>query len=287
MPTRISILQVSTISHCFILDLLNFYQKPPQYRACWTRLVKEIFENDKIVKIGFGIHHDLDNLRAATGERVGLVNTLDLSKHSAQLITYFGEQNLRAYVDGPNQSAVKRCLMNIIMRCREREFRQQGLSQLTYVLFGKELDKSEQMSNWNRRPLRREQYIYAALDAFCLVDIFETLMMLNNQLLHFESVQAFLQAVKTFCSDGGGVAPNPCGSRPGGEVDEEVGEGGGEGNPEVAPEEKPKLNSSTSRGNRNRKNNRRNRKNNAAAAASGGGGGTFAPPRVFDRNQFE
>lgn len=314
MPTRISILQVSTISHCFIIDLLNFYQKPSAYRACWARLVREVFENEKIIKIGFGIHHDLENLRAATGAGVALLNTLDLSKFSAQLIVYFGEQDLRAFVDGPKQAGIQRFLMNMIMRCRERDFRQQGLAQLTYVLFGKELDKSEQMSNWNRRPLRREQYVYAALDAFCLVDIFETLMMLNNQLLHFESVQALLQAVKMYCSGEGAPPAMPgafsssssSSSRHRGAPQNGAaaaasaeGGGGGGGDKEASSSsnggEEKKRNANTARGKKNRRN-RQLRKNNAAAAAAaasasaGNGGPTSSHPppgRLYDRNQFE
>jgi len=37
-----------------------------------------------------------------------------------------------------------------------------GLSELVRLCFGKPLDKSEQISNWENRPLRQSQIIYAS-----------------------------------------------------------------------------------------------------------------------------
>ena len=48
-----------------------------------------------------------------------------------------------------------------------------SLTKLSGVTLGRTLDKTEQCSNWDRRPLKPSQLAYAALDAEVLVRIFE------------------------------------------------------------------------------------------------------------------
>ena len=55
-----------------------------------------------------------------------------------------------------------------------------GLSSLVKSLFGLPLDKRDQMSDWNKRPLTRDQFLYAALDAFVLVELYNKLLEMSK-----------------------------------------------------------------------------------------------------------
>ena len=56
-----------------------------------------------------------------------------------------------------------------------------GLSGLCESLLGKPLNKDEQIGNWSKRPLRKEQISYAALDAWICMHIFLELETLANK----------------------------------------------------------------------------------------------------------
>ena len=53
----------------------------------------------------------------------------------------------------------------------KKQRQSKGLSELTRKCFGASLNKSECLSNWDRRPLRMAQLKYSALDSFVLIQI--------------------------------------------------------------------------------------------------------------------
>jgi hypothetical protein len=57
----------------------------------------------------------------------------------------------------------------------EPKLKHLGLARVCHHYFGKPLDKSEQCSMWSTRPLSKNQRVYAALDAWACVGVYEKL----------------------------------------------------------------------------------------------------------------
>ena len=151
---KLTLLQIASFDSCFLIDVLKL--KDSKH---WTRFTEKILNSKSITKIGFGFHNDLSLIKTSFPLET-LFNPqkiFDLSKVFEFVLSEY--QNLI-----PDDA---------IAQARRKDLK--GLSKCVFLLFGKPLDKSEQFSDWSRRPLREEQVKYAALDAFCLIDIFEEL----------------------------------------------------------------------------------------------------------------
>ncbi|ETN03223.1 hypothetical protein PPTG_23809 [Phytophthora nicotianae INRA-310] len=132
-----SILQISSSSRVFVIDLLALQDNDFLFETLLGRLFADPF----LLKVGFGFDTDLKVLHQTFPERSSLIN-----------ITPFLEL-----------SAVVSKLLGVSVG--------NSLSNATSTILGSPLDKRMQMSNWDVRPLTEPQLTYAALDAYCLVQI--------------------------------------------------------------------------------------------------------------------
>ncbi|KAF1490857.1 hypothetical protein FQV08_0013187, partial [Pygoscelis antarcticus] len=157
---RVSLLQIALKDEVFLLDLPRLLEQAETEgeKEKLPHFIQMLYSDAAITKLGYGISGDLSSLAATWSalkgtdkQAQGLVDLLTVDK--------------QVDVPSPEQSY------------KDRGFRQpeKGLSLLVQHVLGKPLDKTEQLSNWEKRPLREEQILYAASDAYCLLEIYEKL----------------------------------------------------------------------------------------------------------------
>ncbi|KAL0128834.1 hypothetical protein PUN28_003900 [Cardiocondyla obscurior] len=153
-PPELALMQVATENNVYILDVTTIGNVLPEL---WHELSLTLFTNKDIVKIGFGMSQDMtvirNSLPALSSIKTYGQGYIDLVHLWKKLEEY---NFIFPYKGDPN-------------------FTNKSLSKLVELCFGQRLDKSDQFSNWELRPLRESQIIYAALDAYCLLEIYNVL----------------------------------------------------------------------------------------------------------------
>ncbi|XP_072755515.1 exonuclease mut-7 homolog [Anoplolepis gracilipes] len=171
---ELALIQIATEDNVYILDVTTLGNKLPEL---WTAVGLMLFGNKNIVKIGFGIAHDITVIRSSIPALSSIKNQgyLDLMILWRKLTEDYNF--IFPYKGDPN-------------------FTSKSLSKLVELCFGQRLDKSDQFSNWELRPLRESQIIYAALDAYCLLEIYKVLADYSADMdIPFEDICAEIQHI--------------------------------------------------------------------------------------------
>ncbi|KFQ74469.1 putative exonuclease mut-7, partial [Phaethon lepturus] len=157
---RVSLLQIALKDEVFLLDLPRLLEQAGTEgeKEKLPHFIQMLYSDAAITKLGYGMSEDLKSLAATWS---ALKDTDKQAQGVVDLLTV----DKQVDVLSPEQSYEGR-------RFRQPE---KGLSLLVQHVLGKPLDKTEQLSNWEKRPLREEQILYAASDAYCLLEIYEKL----------------------------------------------------------------------------------------------------------------
>eukprot|EP00656_Telonema_subtile_P026074 TRINITY_DN28063_c0_g1_i4.p1 TRINITY_DN28063_c0_g1~~TRINITY_DN28063_c0_g1_i4.p1 ORF type:complete len:520 (+),score=157.86 TRINITY_DN28063_c0_g1_i4:157-1716(+) len=144
-PTRCAVLQLAVAGHVWVLDMVL---DMPSRDECLKRLLT----SDTIVWVGFAISGDFKVLSQG---------------HPAA-----GFNSVARYVD---LAAIPPTQLN-------PQGYSGGLAGLTGLVLGKPLNKEMTMSNWEARPLREAQMVYAALDAWACCMVYEQVRLKSEEL---------------------------------------------------------------------------------------------------------
>ncbi|XP_064146840.1 exonuclease mut-7 homolog isoform X4 [Loxodonta africana] len=152
-----SLVQLAVEGRVLLLDVPGLAQLPGgQGVQALSQLLSQLFSDPSITKLGYGMAGDLQSLGASCPTLADLEKQmrggLDLQQMHRQMRL--------ADRPGPRVDAAGA---------------PRGLSLLVQQVLGKPLDKAQQLSNWDLRPLREEQLVYAATDAYCLLEVYRAL----------------------------------------------------------------------------------------------------------------
>nr|XP_055064901.1 exonuclease mut-7 homolog [Misgurnus anguillicaudatus]XP_055064902.1 exonuclease mut-7 homolog [Misgurnus anguillicaudatus]XP_055064903.1 exonuclease mut-7 homolog [Misgurnus anguillicaudatus] len=155
---HVALIQLAVQGQVFLLDLCA--HGISQHNAT-VDFIRALLSHKNILKLGYGMSGDLKSLVSTwpqlKEEPLKMEGVLDLLHVHQELQRCWVGNRGRRSVEVSEGPAEK------------------GLSLLVQQVLGKPVNKIEQLSNWERRPLRTSQLRYAAADAYCLLDVYLTL----------------------------------------------------------------------------------------------------------------
>ncbi|KOC63420.1 putative exonuclease mut-7 like protein [Habropoda laboriosa] len=154
--TELALIQIATKTNVYILDVTTIGN---ELSELWTELVLTLFENKNILKLGFGIAQDITVIRGS----IPALSEIKTCGQGYLDITHLWQKLVDDYqFIFPHES--------------DDQLTKKNLSKLVELCLGQKLNKSDQFSNWEQRPLRESQITYAgALDAYCLLEVYVAL----------------------------------------------------------------------------------------------------------------
>ncbi|XP_023939139.2 exonuclease mut-7 homolog [Bicyclus anynana] len=175
VQSQVALIQIATFDYIYLIDTIILNSK--QYTSFWYRFNKSVLDNAEIIKLGFGLEQDLKEIKAS-------VNGLGSIKVKGE-----------GFLD---LSLLWKSVINLGLSLpSDSDTGGNSLTSIVQACFGVPVEKSEQCSNWELRPLRQTQINYAAIDAYVLLEIYKYLQKLClEQHINFEEICNYVMIEK-------------------------------------------------------------------------------------------
>ncbi|CAB3405515.1 unnamed protein product [Caenorhabditis bovis] len=203
-PSRATILQMAMREMVYIIDLESKSISDEHY----DRFMTFLFRTEEILKIGFQFGEDLHQLRATFRCCLALyrpLNVICVGRIISDLLDRIdnspdNEILKKEFLPTLNDEPLKESLADSSLGRNFRfdipkvdtiqsKFLNKGLSFICEKLLGRPLDKTEQCSVWDRRPLRNLQLRYAAMDAYSMLLLLDKCTEICKRMgLHIEEI---------------------------------------------------------------------------------------------------
>ncbi|XP_013417468.1 exonuclease mut-7 homolog isoform X1 [Lingula anatina] len=189
-PQRMALFQLATQNVIILLDMLALTERLTA--EDWKQFAVTVFASDHVLKLGYGFGSDLQMLvkkiPSMQEPLLGTKRMVDLQTLHARIEKSMPKERVPDFSgmeenDSDDDKVVEDSGSASAAPCSEKSYtviktfktEERGLSDLVRQCLGKPLNKSQQMSDWERRPLRPAQITYAALDAYVLLEVYQVL----------------------------------------------------------------------------------------------------------------
>ena len=172
VDSSVSLLQIAAENYILLFDLMVLSELPADSVSIVIALIQHLFTNSDIIKLGF---------KMDGGEKRLLRNSYNKIFGTAfDIIEPY--QDIEAICKNliRSQECTQTKVGDVITEYKLRKSHifekkssnELSLSDCCYIFLGQKLNKNHRLSNWAERPLNNDQIMYAALDAYALVSIY-------------------------------------------------------------------------------------------------------------------
>lgn len=173
---RVALMQLAITDRVYLLDVIGLSRHLQE--SDWQHLVSRVFCNPAIRKLGYGLDSDfqmfIKTFPFMKDRLARMCRVVELEKVAQKVIDKTVNLLPETTQSDEEDAGTEDNDSGVNIKFPQKEPR--GLSELVRQTLGKPLSKTEQMSDWERRPLREAQFIYAALDAYVLLEVYDELI---------------------------------------------------------------------------------------------------------------